>query len=85
MIDWILISKVERSKYRKRILIELERKPLMPSVIAKELKLSRPNVSNTLKELVQLGLVKCLTPDERMGRLYSLTAQGREVIKQIKG
>ncbi len=56
----------------------------MPSVIARTLKLSRPNVSNTLKELMRLGLVECLTPDERMGRLYALTAQGREVIKEIK-
>jgi len=42
------------------------------------------HVSRTLKQLKDLGLIKCLNPNAKVGRLYTLTENGREIIKKIK-
>jgi len=33
---------------------------------------------------LEAGLVKCLTHDEKIGRLYGLTEKGKEILKMIK-
>lgn len=57
----------------------------MPTQVAKKLKINLPHVGRALKELESRGLVKCLTPSERVGKLYVLTEGGKEVRKKIKG
>ena len=83
MDNWVLVSKVLRSKYRKEILMELNKKPAIPSILAKKLGLSRPNISNSLKELEEWDLIQCLTPNEKRGRLYRITKKGKEIINHI--
>ena len=42
------------------------------------------HISRTLKELEKLGLVKCLTPEIRKSKFYSITNTGSKVLKDIE-
>jgi DNA-binding MarR family transcriptional regulator len=41
------------------------------------------NVSKILKEFRKKGLVRCLTPDERTGKIYELTKTGRKIRERM--
>ena len=81
-MDWELYSFVVRSERRKSIILSLE-KPKTPTEIAKEIKASTPHVSRSLKEFVEKGLVRCLTPKAKVGRVYELTEKGKEIREEV--
>jgi predicted transcriptional regulator len=80
---WKLCSYVIRGKNRKRVFLALE-SPKTPTQLSKELKVHLPHVSRSLRELEFKKLVECLTPSERVGRIYRLSAKGRRVLKSIE-
>lgn len=82
-MNWKLYSFVVRSEQRKRIIVSLE-KPKTPTEIAKELKVSTSHVSRTLSEFVTKGIVECLTPKERIGKVYQLTKNGMDILREMK-
>ena len=47
------------------------------------MKTSIPNISRALKQLEKREIIMCLTPEERLGRIYSLTEEGEEVLEKI--
>ncbi len=55
----------------------------MPSQIEKELDLRFTHITRELKFLVGKGLIECINPKERVGRLYRLTKKGKELQKII--
>lgn len=55
-----------------------------PSQIAKDLKVSTTQVSRTLKQFEKKGLVECLTPDSKMGKIYILTEKGKELLAEFE-
>ena len=59
-------------------------KPLTPTQLSEKIKTHRSTTSRTLLELEEKGLVKCITPDETMGRFYEITNQGKKVLKEIR-
>jgi len=71
-----------RSKERRKIVVSLG-KPKTPTEIAKELKLGVSHISRTLKEFKERGLVECLTPNQRMGKVFVLTDKGEEIRKEM--
>ena len=82
-MDWSKYSFVIRAKNRKAVLLCLS-KPKTPTQIAEELKLSLPHVSRALKELEKEGLIECLTPNEKVGRVYRRTRTGEEIVNLMK-
>ncbi|ADB57524.1 winged helix-turn-helix domain-containing protein [Archaeoglobus profundus] len=82
-MDWSKYSFVIRAKNRKAVLLCLSN-PKTPAQIAKELNLSLPHVSRALKELEKEGLIECLTPNEKVGRVYKRTMIGEEIANFIK-
>jgi len=82
-MDWKKYSFVIRSKIRQGIVKSLETERT-PSELKKELKQSDSNISRALTELNEEGIVKCLTPDERKGKVYSLSGIGKEIKEKIK-
>ena len=76
-----LISFLSRSKNRKTVLENLE-KPNTPTELASKLKIQRSTVSRAILELMEKKLVKCLTPKEKMGRLYQITDLGKKLLEQ---
>jgi DNA-binding MarR family transcriptional regulator len=81
-MTWIICSYILRSKNRKLVLSALAR-PKTPSQIAKETGILLPHVSRALRELEQKGLVKCLTPNEKLGRIYALTDLGKQILEML--
>jgi predicted transcriptional regulator len=81
-MSWEDVSYIIRSKNRKSVILELET-PKTPTMLARTLKTSMPNISRTLTQLQNKGLVTCLTPEERIGKIYSLTDKGKATLKKI--
>ena len=77
-----LISYVVRGKTRLDILKALD-KPMTPTQISEKLKNHRSTMSRTLLAMQKMGLVKCLTPKEKTGRLYARTKKGEGVLGRI--
>jgi len=76
------LSFVLRGSIRKKVVLALDSKKI-PSQIKDETKLEDSNVSRTLKELEREGIVRCITPNEKTGRIYELTKVGEEIKKNI--
>lgn len=77
-----LISFVTRAKNRKLVLMSLE-KPKTPSMLSFELKIHRSAASRSILELETKDLVKCLNPNDKMGRFYQITEKGRKILMEI--
>lgn len=74
---------VRRSKYRQKVMKSLEKYPKMPSELARDAEIANNHISNTLKQLTEHGLVECLNPEVRKGRLYRLTDRGEKVVGKL--
>lgn len=79
---YYLISFVSKGKIRKKVLSNLE-KPLTPTQLSEKIKTHRSTTSRTLLELEEKNLVKCITPDENMGRYYQITKLGIKIRGKI--
>jgi len=81
-MNWELYSFVIRSEQRKNIVMALE-KPKTPTQISKDVKLSTSHVSRTLSQFIDKGIVTCLTPKEKVGKVYELTDIGKELLESL--
>jgi len=79
-----LISFVQMSSYREKILIDLMDKIKTPSKISKSTNIKMSHISTVLRELNDKELIVCLNPQKRQGRLYTTTDLGKEVLKYIE-
>lgn len=77
------ISLVEMSSYREKVLIDIKEKIKTPSRISKSTNISTSHVSTALKDLMDNGLVICLNPEKKQGRIYRITKLGKEVLEHI--
>ena len=76
------MSYVIRGKVRLSILNVLD-KPMTPTKIAEQLKNHRSTISRSLIDLEKKGIVKCLTPKEKTGRLYLITVRGKRILNKV--
>ncbi|MBU4351619.1 MAG: ArsR family transcriptional regulator [Nanoarchaeota archaeon] len=81
-MDYNIFSYVIRSKNRKKIILALDKMKL-PSQLKKELKMEDSNIARALRELEKVSVVKCLTPKQKMGKLYVLTPLGEKVREEL--
>lgn len=78
-----LVSLVTRGSVRMKVLKGLLR-PHTPTELAKTHGVARSAVSRSIKALEKVGLVECLTPDEKMERYYRITDTGKKVLAIIE-
>ena len=83
-MDWKKYGQVISSHYRRKVILNLLSGPMNPKQIANKTGLYLSHVSKTLSELSSLGLVNCLTPELRRGRIYRITTEGEEIGDYIK-
>jgi len=76
------ISFIRRGKIRLQILKNLE-KPKTPTDLSDELKIHRSTISRSLLLLEKKGFIKCITPNEKMGRYYEKTNLGSKILSKI--
>ncbi|MFH1637604.1 MAG: ArsR family transcriptional regulator [Candidatus Woesearchaeota archaeon] len=81
-MDYNKLSFAIRSKNRKKVIMAMSSMKT-PSQIKKEIGMEDSNVARALRELEREGIIKCLTPKQKMGRLYELTAEGEKIRKAI--
>tara|TARA_B100000315_G_C14315552_1_gene468399 strand:- start:237 stop:491 length:255 start_codon:yes stop_codon:yes gene_type:complete len=79
-----LVSYVSRGKIRKKVLSNLT-KPQTPTELGHLINTHRSTTSRAILALEKKGLVKCITPKEKMGRFYEITSLGKRVLGQIEG
>lgn len=58
-------------------------KPKIPTEIKKEAQMSLTNVSKILRAFKKKGLVICLTPDSKTGKIYELTNKGKGIREKM--
>jgi len=80
---WYLVGKVNSSQYRKRVLVKLGESEQTPTSLEKILNIKISHISRAIKELVDLKLVKCLNPQLRKSKIYSLTQFGKEILRNV--
>ena len=81
---WELVS-FAQSKIRKICLEALEDGPKTVGVIARASSKHLSHISRAMKELVDKGLVDCLTPALTKNKIYRITKKGKEVLQKLKG
>lgn len=81
-MSWDEISYVIASKTRKSILPRLET-PRTPTFLAKDLSINLANISRALSELEGKNIVTCLTPKQKVGKIYSLTKKGKDILAKM--
>lgn len=77
LYGWVLRGK------QRRIIIKCLEKPKTPTLIKEETKIKVSNVSDVLRAMEKIGIVECLNPKDKMGRLYGLTIAGEKIRKQL--
>lgn len=82
-MSWKDVSYVIASKTRRAIVIKLAT-PRTPTFLAKDLSLNLANVSRALAELEKKDVVVCLTPRQKVGKIYSLTKKGKDLLSKIQ-
>ena len=82
-MEWGAISFVMSSKLRFRILVLLKESQKTPTDLKLLVSTQLSNVSGSLKELEEMGLVKCLTPERKKLRFYAITEDGIKILDKI--
>jgi len=83
MKRWEDVGYVLASEVRTHLMRLLDTHQSTPTQLAELLKVSRSTVSTALKDLAKRGLVECLTPEQRKGRLYAVTALGKKITDDV--
>ena len=79
-----LAAYVGLSSYRVRALKVLDdNEAMIPKYIAMDCRVRSNHISKTLHELKDKGLVVCINPEARKGRLYQITPLGHDVIGAV--
>jgi DNA-binding MarR family transcriptional regulator len=84
-MDWQKYAWVKRGKRRQKTL-ELFNKTIIPLTINdvhEKTKIALSQASATIAELEQTGLIECLNPQDKIGKLYRLSKEGKEIITTI--
>lgn len=81
---WNEIGFIASSKYREKIFLELNLNESTPKELSELTDIALPNVTRALKELEERGLLECLNPDFKRGRLYAPTEMGKQIFKVIE-
>lgn len=79
-----IISLLNRSTKRIKVLESLEHENKIPSQISKEINDSSYNISKYLKILKEYELVICLNENDKRYRYYSITDKERKYLDIIK-
>jgi DNA-binding MarR family transcriptional regulator len=76
-------SLVVRGELRRRVLIVLYRCASSPSLLSLTLKKNRASVSRALSYLKKLRLIECINPEDKKGKVYVITEEGKKIAEQI--
>ena len=80
-----IVRYVNNSSYRVNGLKDLSDGDVkMPRDIASDCNILPNHISNVLTQLRKLGLLECINPEYKKGRLYRLSDDGKTILKDLK-
>lgn len=80
-----LVKFINRSSYRVNVLKDLsDGEVKMPRELARNCNILPNHISNVLTLLRELELLECINPEYKKGRLYRITDNGKEIVKDLK-
>jgi DNA-binding MarR family transcriptional regulator len=84
-MDWQKYAWVKRGSRRQKTLqiFNKANNPLTINDIHEKSKIALPQASATVAELQDAGLIQCLNAQDKIGKLYLITEEGREIITKI--
>lgn len=84
-MDWTVYAWVKRGSRRKEILqlISKSRQPLTANEIKNNLKISLSQISLVIKELSEKQLITCLNPEDKIGKIYTISEKGEGILREI--
>ena len=71
------------SSISRKVLYALRMGYETPTSLSKFLKISLSNISTKLGELKKRGLVACINPERRKGRVYVITEKGKFLLDNL--
>ena len=82
-MDWELYAWLKRGARRQDVLQHLSNsdRPLTTNEIKNNLKISMSQSSLSLKELLKKELIECLNPDDKIGKLYKISGEGKVMVE----
>lgn len=83
-IDWAKYGFVIASRYRREVVVSIGKGPRTPKQISTDTKIRLNHVSTVIGALEEKGIVKCLTPDLVKGKIFDLTKDGRNILRQLE-
>ena len=85
IMDWQKYAWVKRGSRRQKTLGLLckANNPLTINDIHQKSKIAISQASATTAELEDAGLIKCLNAGDKIGKLYVITGEGKEIITKI--
>lgn len=81
-MDWETQGFVLAGALRTKIVLLLE-EPKTPTTLAELIKTQDSAIARSLRDLEKQGVVNCLNPAARKGKLFALTAAGEAVRQRI--
>ena len=78
------VKYVGNSSYRVKVLKAIGEDAKMPKEIAKDSGILQNHISNVLRQLKENDIVQCINPEVRKGRLYRLSDEGLDVLKNLE-
>ena len=85
-MDWKKYAWVRRGKRRQETLkvFDMAKTPLTVNDVHSKSRIAISQASKTVAELQEAELIRCLNPDDKIGRLYMITEAGKEIIKKME-
>ena len=85
-MDWAKYAWLKRGSRRIDVLTRLQnyKSPVSINDIKKDSKISIPQTSVIIKELLENKLINCLNPKDKIGKLYIINEEGIKLLGEIE-
>jgi len=77
------VNYILKSEIRLYILISLKKEAKTPTELIQNEKYHISHISSNLKDLQEKNYVKLINPKVRKNKLFTLTKEGKEILKKI--
>ena len=85
-MDWKKFAWLKRGKRRVEVLNILynSNRPLTIKEIKNTSKIAMSQASFIASDILENGLIKCLNPDDKIGKLFEITNEGKILLEFLK-
>lgn len=84
-MDWVKFAWLKRGNRRIQVLTVISKssRPLTINEIKQISKIAMSQASLTVSELLSEGLIICENPNDKIGRLFSVSQEGNEMLELL--